>query len=151
MWIWQSVFMRPSNTYRRIVTAAATMALAAGVSGCATLPRTGPTGGRVVDAAAAGQFDIVEVRSMAEVPEGETIPAFVELAEVAPQSAERLRPGDSITVSIYEIGVRLFGSGTRPEGAGFTPPPEPSGSGRSRSIPAGLSRSPTSARSSRRG
>ncbi len=101
--------------------AAATMALAAGVSGCATLPRTGPTGGRVVDAAAAGQFDLVEVRSMAEVPEGEKIPAFAELAEVAPQSAERLRPGDSITVSIYEIGVRLFGSGTRPEGSGFDP------------------------------
>ncbi len=121
MWIWQSVFMRPSSTYRRIVTAAATMALAACVSGCATLPRSGPTGGRVVDAAAAGQFDLVEVRSMAEVPEGEKIPAFTELAEVAPQSAERLRPGDSISISIYEIGVRLFGSGTRPDGSGFDP------------------------------
>ena len=121
MWIWQSVFMRPSNTYLRIVTAAATMALASCVSGCATLPRSGPTGGRVVDAAAAGQFDLVEVRSMAEVPEGEKIPAFTELAEVAPQSAEGLRPGDSISISIYEIGVRLFGSGTRPEGSGFDP------------------------------
>jgi polysaccharide export outer membrane protein len=99
----------------------ATMALALGASGCATLPRTGPTGGRVVDAAAAGQFDLVAVRSIADVPAGDTIPTFAEVAEVAPQSAERLRPGDSITVSIYEVGVRLFGSGARAEGAGFDP------------------------------
>lgn len=113
--------MRPSSTFQQTIMGAATMALAIGVSGCATLPRTGPTGGRVVDAAAAGQFGLVEVRSIAEVPEGEKLPSFTELAEVVPQGAERLRPGDSITVSIYEIGVRLFGSGTRPEGSGFDP------------------------------
>jgi polysaccharide biosynthesis/export protein len=95
--------------------------LAVGVAGCATLPKTGPTGSRVTGAAANGQFELVEVSSLANVPQGDTIPAFAELDAVAPQSAERLRPGDTITVSIYEVGVRLFSSGNQTEGSGFDP------------------------------
>lgn len=96
-------------------------ALAIGLAGCATLPKTGPTGGRIAGAAANGQFELVEVRSMAQVPKGDTIPSFAKLDAVAPQSADRLRPGDSVTISVYEVGVRLFSSGNPAEGTGFDP------------------------------
>jgi polysaccharide biosynthesis/export protein len=110
------------NSFRRFFVLLSASVLAVSLAGCATLPRTGPTGGRVVNAAQDGQFELVTVRTLGDVPQGEEIPAFTELPEVAPQSAERLRPGDTLTVMIYEVGVRLFSSGPPPEGAaGFDP------------------------------
>lgn len=108
-------FLRPA------LKTLATALLAAVLAGCAALPQAGPTGGRVVNAADAGQFELVEVRSIADVPLGDSPAGFSDLAEIAPGQADRLRPGDAITVAIYEVGVRVFSNGPQEQGQMFDP------------------------------
>ena len=97
---------------------------ALGLSGCASLPSSGPTGTEIRRAAAKpAEFPFVLVH----VDGAESVPPIPGLPEstlnVVRQPTDLLGPGDVLNVSIYEAGVALFGnSGVRsagPNGATF--------------------------------
>ena len=94
------------------------LALAA-LSGCATLPTTGPTGGAVTHGSTRGGFRLVEVDAAQKVPQTIALSQFTSLPPRLESQLEMLSPGDVITVTAYEVGVRLF-AGTRTGPAGET-------------------------------
>ena len=97
-------------------------AVAAMLSGCASLPSSGPTGIEIRQAAGAEYpFTLVEVQTAATVPAPLVTPA-PSLAVMPPQPTDLLGPGDVLNISIYEAGVALFGnSGLRAAAGGFDP------------------------------
>jgi polysaccharide export outer membrane protein len=89
------------------------LALLAGLSGCATLPSSGPTGGQIAKSARAPKngspIQIVEVQTVADVPSsGSGVPPTSLLPELAPPPTDIVGPGDVLDISIYEAGVTLF-------------------------------------------
>src|SRR4051812_29332393 len=88
-------------------------AIAFGVTGCASLPVSGPTGSEIKHAARVQQaqfpFTLVEVESAAQVPPPPVIPAQT-LAAALPRPTDLLGPGDVLNITIYEAGVALFGN-----------------------------------------
>ena len=86
--------------------------VAAGVSGCSTLPKNGPAGRAIRHNPEASGFQLVEIDGLQKVPEASRIPQFVPLPPKLRSQLEVLAPGDVITVTAYEVGVRLF-AGTR--------------------------------------
>ena len=92
------------------------LALLAGLSGCATLPSSGPTGGQIEKSAIAqkegASIQLVRVRTIADVPgSGAGTPPTTLLPELAPPPTDRIGPGDVLDVNIYEAGVTLFSGG----------------------------------------
>jgi len=83
------------------------------LSGCASLPVSGPTGSDIKHAARAEQaqfpFALVELESNAQVPPAPSLPAKT-LADALPRPTDLLGPGDVINITIYEAGVALFGN-----------------------------------------
>lgn len=105
---------------------------AALLSGCSTLPSSGPTAGQIVNRANDQRnefrFDIVPLDSRAvetlNQAQASRAAALRTLALLAgPPRRDTLGPGDTLTISIYEVGVSLFGRGTAggAGGAGFDP------------------------------
>lgn len=103
--------------------------LAASLAGCSTLPASGPTAGQIKAGAASGNnsigFRIVEIdnNTVAEVKRDRDVeikgaPTLASLAQDV--RADALGPGDVLSVSVYEVGVGLFGSG-RVSAEGFDP------------------------------
>lgn len=98
------------------------------LSGCASLPSSGPTGTEIRRAAAANATDfpyvLVDVESPASIPPG---PAQVGSAalNIVRQPTDLLGPGDVINVTVYEAGVALFGNSNvraaTSAGGGFDP------------------------------
>lgn len=113
-WTWAS---RRSNFLRTGLTAALALALGA----CASLPQAGPTGRRIVSAGGDGQFELVEVRSLAVLPATEALPEFKPLPPSWYSEVGQLGAGDTITVTFYEVGVRIFSGGSSAAGSSFDP------------------------------
>lgn len=84
-----------------------------GLSACASLPSSGPTGAEIRHAAVVkpGQypFTLVEVDMPAAVPPAPVVPAPT-LSTFPPRPTDLLGPGDVLNVTIYEAGVALFGN-----------------------------------------
>lgn len=103
------------NRLPRSARAVCALSLAAVLAGCATLPASGPTGRQVergtTDKDASVHFQIVdlngaEIATLARVPESgtRTIASLAKEGEV-----DRIAPGDELGITIYEVGLTLFG------------------------------------------
>jgi polysaccharide export outer membrane protein len=95
--------------------------LAMALQGCASLPQAGPTGHKIISAAGKGDFDLVEVTGLVAIPPAEQLPQFTALAPDWRSAVGQLAAGDVISVTFYEVGVRIFSGGTQGQGAGFDP------------------------------
>ncbi|WP_235037781.1 polysaccharide biosynthesis/export family protein [Novosphingobium sp. 18050] len=100
------------------------------LSGCATLPSSGPTAGQIVkraeDRQSEFQFDIVPLDSTAvdalNSAQKARSAATMSLALLeAPAGMDILGPGDVLNISIYEVGVSLFARTGPSRGDGFDP------------------------------
>jgi polysaccharide export outer membrane protein len=108
--------------------AAVSWGIAILLSGCATLPSSGPTGAEI-RASAAGKhgdfpFAYVEIESPLTLPPAAATPVS-DLPSIPPQPTNMLGPGDILNIAIYEAGVRLFGGSavtvSTTGGASFNP------------------------------
>jgi polysaccharide export outer membrane protein len=91
------------------------------LSGCTTLPQSGPTRKEVVRAAdsteATMNFTLLDVtpQSLPKSPD-QRVMALDQLGILAslttPERSDMIRPGDTLAIAIYEVGITLFGSGT---------------------------------------
>lgn len=97
--------------------------LLAGLTGCASLPTSGPTGQQIEKALQTDQaglpIKLVEVASIADIPANVAGLPTALLPALAPPPTDMVGPGDVLEVSIYEAGVTLFsggGSGAAPGG-----------------------------------
>lgn len=102
----------------------ALLALAvAALQACATLPSSGPSGNAILKDASSS-FDVRSLKALdevpaAEVPVGET--PSLDLASPF-RRADSIGPGDLLDISVYEVGIALFGgSGSRLNEQGFDP------------------------------
>ena len=93
------------------------------LSGCASLPVSGPTGIEIRHAAntKAGQypFTLVELQTPSALPPAPAVPTSA-LASMPPRPTDLLGPGDLLNISIYEAGVSLFGTAMRTAAVGST-------------------------------
>lgn len=108
---------------RLVLTAAAAMAL----SGCATLPNSGPTGSDIRSQVAedAGKLGIalVQVQTVNDLPQPAALPAPFRADYTPPPPTELVGPGDVLNVSVFETGIALFGrsASIQTEGGGIDP------------------------------
>lgn len=92
------------------------------LGGCATLPKTGPQGHAIVKAAAGGAFGLVEVDRVEALPPTPEPASFEMLPKHSAVDVNAIAPGDVLSVSLYEIGVRIFSGASPASGeAGFDP------------------------------
>ena len=118
-------FLNGSRGHAILLTATS-LALA----GCATLPSSGPTARQIERGAERStdplRFQIVELDATAvdtlRKEEGARVGGGT-LAQLARDArTDTIGPGDVLTISIYEVGVALFGgTGPRIAGEGFDP------------------------------
>lgn len=104
--------------------------LAVLLSGCASLPSSGPTGRQVVSSArdpdAALKFQVVDLdgaafqKLIAVQPAGRGTGQLAALARDG--RVDRITPGDALQVNIYEVGMSLFGGTTQSASAGLGGP-----------------------------
>ncbi|ABQ69840.1 polysaccharide export protein [Rhizorhabdus wittichii RW1] len=112
----------------RLTGAMATLSIL--LSGCATLPSSGPTGRQVLNGAknpeAGLGFDVVELDGAAFQKLQQLQPAGRATGQLAALAREgrvdRIAPGDVLQVSIYEVGMTLFSSGRTAGPAGSVEP-----------------------------
>jgi polysaccharide export outer membrane protein len=84
-------------------------------SGCSTLPSSGPTGASIrknADVAEAPfPYKLVNVTGVDSLPlpPAKVIPT---LQDAGQRPTDLLGPGDTVNISIYEVGVSLFGGGS---------------------------------------
>jgi polysaccharide biosynthesis/export protein len=88
------------------------LALLAGLSGCATLPSSGPTGGQIEKSAitpkdGTAPIQVVPIHTIADVPGASGLAAAL-LPDLAPPPTDMIGPGDVLDINIYEAGVTLF-------------------------------------------
>lgn len=99
---------------------AATGVLALSLAGCATLPSSGPTGHEVLkpvsDPLTNEPLQIVEVSDVAVVPVFSDLVANTLVDTEAPPT-DMVGPGDVLDISIFEVGVSLFGASVPSAGA----------------------------------
>lgn len=97
-------------------SACLTSLIVAALSGCASLPSSGPTGVEIRHAASAkpGQypFTLIEVEAAAAIPPAPVVPTSA-LASMPPRPTDLIGPGDVLSVTVYEAGVSLFGTALR--------------------------------------
>jgi len=118
--------MHSSSSARFRVTGALSV-LAVLLSGCASLPSSGPTGRQVIrgaqDPQAALRFQVVELdgaafqKLLAVAPAGRGAGQIAALAREG--RVDRIAPGDALQVNIYEVGMTLFGSTTQSASGGL--------------------------------
>lgn len=112
--------MQSSSSFRHRTVGSLSM-LAVLLSGCATLPSSGPTGRQVISGAkdpkAELKFDVVDLdgaafkKLLAVQPAGRAVGQLATLAREG--RVDRIAPGDALQVNIYEVGMTLFGSSTQ--------------------------------------
>lgn len=130
-----------SSPRLRLTGAMATLSII--LSGCASLPSSGPTGRQVIKGAeapdAALKFDVVELdgaafQKLVQVqPAGRSVGQLAGLARDG--RVDRIAPGDALQINIYEVGMTLFGSSTQSAGAGLGGPALPDADATVRSQP----------------
>ena len=118
--------MHSSSNARLRVTGALSI-VAVLLSGCSTLPSSGPTGRQVVrgaaDPNAAFKFQVVDLdgaafqKLLAIPPAGRGAGQIAALAREG--RVDRIAPGDALQVNIYEVGMTLFGNSSQTAGAGL--------------------------------
>lgn len=118
--------MHSSSNARLRVTGALSI-IAVLLSGCSTLPSSGPTGRQVVrgaaDPNAAFKFQVVDLdgaafqKLLAIPPAGRGAGQIAALAREG--RVDRIAPGDALQVNIYEVGMTLFGNSSQTAGAGL--------------------------------
>jgi polysaccharide export outer membrane protein len=110
-----------SNLSPRKGRVLATLALLS-LAGCTALPKAGPQGHAVVRDATKGTYSLVEVDRADAVPAAPAPATFQPLPPGASLDVDALAPGDELTISIYEVGVRLFSAdGQTNSDTGFDP------------------------------
>lgn len=87
------------------------------LSGCASLPSSGPTGSQIMktgshDPATDTPFQIVEVNGLGSIPSAPSVPPSL-LVDRAVQPTDLIGPNDLLEISIFETGISLF-SGASP-------------------------------------
>jgi polysaccharide export outer membrane protein len=91
------------------------LTLLAGVSGCASLPTSGPTGKQIEKSVRATDTDLpitlVQVAQMTDVPVSAMDASVTHLPDLAPPPTDMIGPGDVLDINIYEAGVTLFSAG----------------------------------------
>jgi len=107
-----------SSTSARLQATGALSILGLVLSGCASLPSSGPTGRQVVrsaeDPQAVLKFQVVDLdgaafqRLLATPPVGRGVGQIAALAREG--RVDRIAPGDALQINIYEVGMSLFGS-----------------------------------------
>jgi polysaccharide export outer membrane protein len=117
--------MQSSSSLRLRVTGTLSM-FAVLLSGCSTLPSSGPTGRQVVSGAqdpnAELKFQVVDLdgaafkKLIAVQPAGRAVGQLATLAREG--RVDRIAPGDALQVNIYEVGMSLFGASTQNAGLG---------------------------------
>lgn len=118
-----------TNSSFRPLRAALACTIAAALAGCSTLPASGPTAGQIVKGAQPSRnligFRVVEIDGsvVADAQRGhdaelQSLATLSSLAEDV--RADTVGPGDILSISVYEVGVGLFGSG-RVSAEGFDP------------------------------
>jgi polysaccharide export outer membrane protein len=105
----------------RLRTIGSVSILAVLLSGCSTLPSSGPTGSQVMrgakDPAAELKFEVVDLdgaafkRLLAVQPVGRGVGQLASLSREG--RVDRIAPGDALQVNIYEVGMTLFGASTQ--------------------------------------
>ena len=118
--------MQSSSSLRLRVSGAVSI-LATLLSGCSTLPSSGPTGRQVVNGAADPanelKFQVVDLDGAAfkkligVQPAGRAVGQLASLAREG--RVDRIAPGDALQVNVYEVGMTLFGGTTQSAGAGL--------------------------------
>lgn len=108
----------------RVACMAATFAMSA----CASLPTSGPTLHQVVKEAQSGATIVPFTLTPLDADALSNAPSFIDsgVAKLAAlgrqpglERADLIRPGDMLSISVFEVGISLFsGSGTPPAGAG---------------------------------
>jgi Periplasmic protein involved in polysaccharide export len=80
--------------------------------GCATLPTSGPTGQEIQRGASdprnAVNFKIIELASFDALPSAPSQPAVFK-PDFEPPPTDLIGPNDQLDISIYEVGITLFG------------------------------------------
>lgn len=118
--------MQSSSSLRLRLSGALSIA-AVLMSGCTTLPSSGPTGRQVIkgaaDPAAELKFDVVDLdgaafkKLLAVQPAGRAVGQLATLSREG--RVDRIAPGDMLQVNVYEVGMTLFGNSTQSAGAGL--------------------------------
>jgi len=108
------IFNKVHASGTSVLSRIALVAMAAiALSGCATLPTSGPTGSDIRSQVAkdAGQLGItlVQVERVDDLPRLPAPPAPFRPDYTPPPSTELVGPGDVLNVAIFETGVALFG------------------------------------------
>jgi polysaccharide export outer membrane protein len=114
--------MRVERSVRIAPPGLALVLAAVSVSGCATLPRNGPTGKQIAHDATRRNdigFQIVDIspQNIAALSTVDT-PTGALAALSADGTVDTLGPGDVLAIQIYEVGVTLFGGRASLAGAG---------------------------------
>lgn len=85
-----------------------------GVSACATLPSSGPTGHEIQRSVTApdSAIQLVELEDISSLPSPPVrIPSS--LVNLAPPPTDMIGPGDVLDIAVYESGVTLFGGAAK--------------------------------------
>jgi len=89
------------------------IALLAGLAGCASLPNSGPTGRQIEKSVLASGAELpirlVEVQGAADLPAADAPRTM--LSDLVPPPTDMIGPGDVLDINIYEVGVTLFSGG----------------------------------------
>lgn len=100
------------------------LGLSTALCACSTLPSSGPTGAQVRKSIGDQQSplaaEIVEVSDVGQIPQGRS-PTPVSLPDLPPPPTDMVGPGDVLGISIYEVGVALFGNSRAASDAEFDP------------------------------
>lgn len=100
---------------RRLRHVAVAIAAAATVAACSTIPSSGPTGSQLRSQIEAGPgaipITLVEVRSIADLPQRASNPLVFSDDYTQPPPTELVGPGDVLRIAIYETGISVFGRG----------------------------------------
>lgn len=117
--LWQRTVTPPADwAASGIRTPVRTAALALGcvtVTACSTLPNSGPTGRDILHASqtaaasASLPFQLVEVADASVLPPPIAVPAPM-IVPARRQPTDLIGPGDVLNVTVYEVGVSLFGT-----------------------------------------
>lgn len=118
--------LRRLQNPRFVSLLAAHMALIA-LAGCASLPSSGPETSQVVDASKGPTpaFHIVDITDkplvVAPPPETQGSAALAAIAQAArPMSVDRVEIGDTLQVTVFEVGASLFDGSSNSSGATIT-------------------------------
>lgn len=110
---------RPSPVSRPLALLAALLTV---LSGCTTLPSSGPTGGQLQAQLTDGEGEmpitLIEVRSLADLPPEQLQATVFSETYTPPPPTELIGPGDLLDIAVYETGISLFSAVSSPTAIG---------------------------------